>query len=180
MDLANHQRILLGLIRSNAQPRPDEDAYFHNVSQSKDLQEARGNIFLWRVYVLERACVLTFALLKQRNLLEQELEAFIRQHNISPFRETQPPDFLEALTSHDDPLIASVAQFELSLWKVKQGDSGSYTVDWSIEPHTILYNLAKNLPIDEESAPEGDYQILISGEIPSLFEIHRLSPEHVG
>ncbi len=171
MDLANHQRILLGLIRSNQQPRPDDDAYFHKVSQSRDLEEARGNIFLWRVYVLERACVLTFALLKQRNLLDQELDAFIRQHNISPFRETQPPDFLEALTSHEDPLIAAVAKFELSLWKVKQGDPESYTVDWPIEPHTILYNLAKDLPIDEESAPEGDYQILISRDLPSFFQI---------
>jgi len=179
MDLANHQRILLGLIRSNYQLRPDDDAYFHRVSQSKDLEEARGNIFLWRVYVLERACVLTFTLLKQRNLLKQELDAFIRQHNISPFRETQPPDFLEALSSHDDPLIASVAQFELSLWKVREGDPGSYTVYWAVEPHTILNNLAKNIPI-EESVPEGDYQILVSRDLPSLFQIDRCCPDHVG
>ena len=179
MDLANHQRILLGLIRSNYQVRPDDDAYFHRVSHSRDLEEARGNIFLWRVYVLERTCVLTFTLLKQRNLLEQELDAFIRQHNISPFRETQPPDFLEALSSHDDPLIASVAKFELSLWKVKQGDPASYTVFWSVEPHSILNNLAKNIPIDEESVPKGDYQILVSRDLPFLFEIDRCCPEHV-
>ena len=176
MDLANHQRILLGLVRSNYQVRPDDGAYFHRVSQSKDLEEARRNIFLWRVYVLERACVLTFTLLKQRNLLKQELDAFIRQHNISPFRETQPPDFLEALSSHDDPLIASVAQFELSLWKVRQGDPGSYTLSWSVEPHTILNNLAKDIPIDEKSLPEGDYQILISRDLPSLFQIDRKPP----
>lgn len=180
MDLANHQRILLGLIRSNYQVRPDDGPYFHRVSQSKDLEEARGNIFLWRVYVLERACVLTFTLLKQRNLLKQELDAFIRQHNISPFRETQPPDFLGALSSHDDPLIASVAQFELSLWKVRQGDSGSYTVSWSVQPHIILNNLAKDIPIDDKSVPEGDYKILISRDLPSLFQIYRCCPEHVG
>src|SRR3954452_1536731 len=142
MDVANHQRILLGLIRSNYQVRPDDDSYFHKVSQSRDLEEARGNILLWRVYVLERACVLTFSLLKQRELLKPALDAFIAQYNISPFRETQPPDFLEALSTHDDPLVASVAQFELSLWKVRQGDSASYTVYWSIEPHSILNNLA--------------------------------------
>lgn len=173
MDLANHQRILLGLIRSNYQVRPDDDTYFHRVSQSGDLEEARGNILLWRVYVLERACVLTFALLKQRNLLRQELEAFIRQYNISPFRETQPPDFLEALSSHGDSLIASVAQFELALWKVRQGDPSSYTVSWSIEPHTILNNLAKNLPIDEENAPKGEYRVLVSRDLPFQFQIVR-------
>src|ERR1044072_8823464 len=156
MNLANHQRILLGLIRSNYQVRANDDDYFHRVSQSKDLEEARGNIFLWRVYVLERACILTFTLLKQRNLLTQELEKFISRHNISPFRETQPPDFLEALSFHDDPLIASVAQFELALLKVKQGDPGSYTVSWFVEPHTVLNNLAKNVLVDEEILPKGD------------------------
>jgi len=179
MNLANHQRILLGLIRSNYQVQAGDDDYFHKVSQSSDLEEARGNIFLWRVYVLERACILTFTLLKQRNLLKQELDAFITQHNISPFRETQPPDFLEALSSHDDPLIASVAQFELALWKVKQGDPSSYTVFWIVEPHTVLHNLAKNIPIDEESVPKGDYQIQISRDLPFLFQIDRCCPDHV-
>lgn len=173
MDLANHQRILLGLIRSNYPVRPDDDRYFHKVSQSRDLEEARGNILLWRVYVLERACVLTFTLLKQRDLLKQALDAFIAQYNISPFRETQPPDFLEALSTHDDPLVASVAQFELSLWKVRQGDPASYTVYWSVEPHTILNNLAKGIPIDEDSARKGDYQILISRDLPFQFQIDR-------
>ena len=173
MDLANHQRILLGLIRSNYQVRPDDDSYFHKVSQSRDLEEARGNILLWRVYVLERACVLTFTLLKQRNLLKQALDAFITQYNISPFRETQPPDFLEGLSGHDDSLVACVAQFELSLWKVRQGDPASYTVSWSVEPHTILNNLAKGIPVDEENVPRGDYQILISRDLPLLFQIDR-------
>src|ERR1044072_176035 len=142
MELANHQRILLGLIRSNYEVGPDDDSYFHKVSQSRDLEEARGNIFLWRVYVLERACVLTFTLLKQRNLLKPALDAFITQNNISPFRETQPPDFLEALSAHEDALVASVAQFELALWKARQGDPATYTVSWSVEPHIILNNLA--------------------------------------
>jgi hypothetical protein len=171
MDLANHQRILLGLIRSNYQVRSEDDSYFHKVSRSRDLEEARGNIFLWRVYVLERACILTFTLLKQRGLLKQELDTFIRQHNISPFRETQPPDFLEALTFHKDHLIASVAQFELALWKVRQGDPASYKVAWSVEPHSILNNLAKDRPINEESVPRGDYEILISRALPFLFQI---------
>jgi hypothetical protein len=34
---------------------------------------------------LERTCVLTFTLLKRRNLLQETLSAFITQHNISPF-----------------------------------------------------------------------------------------------
>src|SRR5438093_1790613 len=98
MDLADHQRKLLGLFRSTYQVRADDDSYIHRVAQSKDLEEARRNVFLWRVYVLERTCVLTFTLLKRRNLLKETLNAFITRQNISPFRETQAPAFLEALS----------------------------------------------------------------------------------
>ena len=173
MDLATQQRKLLGLIRSSFQAGSDDDPYIRTVALSRDLEEARGNVFLWRIYVLERSCTLTFTLLKRRKLLAESVSAFITQQNISPFRETQAPAFLEMLSAHDDPLIASVAQFELALMKVRQGDSSSYTVSWNVEPHSILNSLAKDLPIDD-LVPKGQYQILISREFPSLFQILRL------
>jgi hypothetical protein len=77
------------------------------------------------------------------------------------------------LSAHDDALIASVAQFELALMKVRQGDSSSYTVSWNVEPHSILNSVAKDLPLDD-CVPKGQYQILISRELPSLFQIVRL------
>jgi hypothetical protein len=173
MELASHQRKLLGLIRCNYQARADDGAYIQRVAQSKELQEARRNIFLWRIYVLERTCLLTFTLLKRRNLLEETLSAFISRHNISPFRETQAPDFLEALRGHHDSLIASVAQFELALLKVRNGDLGVYVVPWNIEPHGILNSLAKDLPLDDR-VPEGEYEILIARDLPSQFQIVRV------
>jgi len=170
MNLATHQRKLLSLFRCAYEPHEGDDAYIRRVARSRDLDEARRNIFLWRIYVLERTCVLTFNLLKRRNLLEETLSAFIRQHNISPFRETQAPGFLEALSGHPDSLIASVAQFELALTKVRLGDPGSYTIDWNVEPHAILNNLAKDIPLEDE--PEaGAYQILVSRHLPSRFQI---------
>lgn len=170
MDLAAHQRKLLGLFRSTCQGRSDDDAYIRRVAQSKDLEEGRRNIFLWRVYVLERTCVLTFTLLKRRNLLEEVLSAFVARHNISPFRETQAPAFLETLTNHHDSLVASVAQFELALMKVRQGDSCSYAVHWHVEPHSILNSLARDMPL-EADIPEGAYQTLISRGLPFQFRI---------
>jgi hypothetical protein len=171
MDLATHQRKLLGLIRSTYQVCSDDEAYIQGVAQSQDLNEARRNIFLWRIYVLERTCVLTFTLLKRRGVLQEAVTAFIAEHNISPFRETQGPAFLDMLSVHPDTLIASVAQFELALMKVREGGSSSYTVSWSVEPHSILNSLAKDIPFDDDRVPKGVYQILISGELPSLFQI---------
>src|SRR5215831_8867509 len=108
MTLAEHQRALLSLFRCSYEPREDDDPYFRRVAQSRDLEEARKNVFLWRIYVLERTCILAFTLLKRRNLLEAALSAFIAGHNISPFRETQAPAFLEAMSSHPDRLVAAV------------------------------------------------------------------------
>jgi hypothetical protein len=170
MDLATHQRKLLGLIRSTYQVCPNDHAYIHAVAQSQDLIEARRNIFLWRIYVLARTCPLTLRLLQRRGLLEEAVSSFIAEHNISPFRETQGPAFLGMLRSHTDQLIASVAQFELALMKVRQGDSASYTVSWDVEPQSILYSLAKDIPIADE-VPKGVYQIRVSSELPSQFQI---------
>jgi hypothetical protein len=170
MDLATHQRKLLGLIRSTYHVSSDDDAYFHEVSESRDLQEARRNIYLWRIYVLERTCALTVRLLRERNLLEDAVSTLIARHNISPFRETQGPAFLELLSGHDDELIASVAQFELALSKVRQGDPGSYEVRWTFAPIAILNNLAKDIPIDPHAA-RGAFRVLISRDLPFLFQI---------
>lgn len=170
MELSGHQRILLGLMRENYEVRPEDELYFHRVAGSPDLQEARGNVLLWRVYVLERTCVLTVALLRQRGLLETSLQAFIRSHNVSPFREYQPLAFLTFLAGDPDPLLVSVSQFELALMKVREGDSASYEVAWQNDPHEVLHCLAQGLPL---RAPQGggSYRTRIGRHLPQLFAI---------
>lgn len=173
MDLADHQRRLLGLIRSSYQVTAADEIYFQNVSESRHLKETRRNVYLWRVYVLERTCALSFNLLKQRDLLEPSLNAFIKQHNISPFRETQGPAFLESLLDNQDGLVACVAQFELAMMKARAGEGGSTTVLWKTDPVPVLASLARNkfLSVNGEA---GDYETTISRDLPSLFETRRL------
>ncbi len=173
MDLGNHQRILLGLMRDTYQPGADDAPYYHRVATSVDLKEARGNVHLWRYYVLERTCVLTVELLRQGALLDEALEAFIREQNISPFREYQPLAFLEFLAGHDDPLVVSVSQFELALMKVRDGDPCRYCVDWSYDPAPILHALATGAALPDTAAPEL-HRIDIGADLPHLFEINRL------
>lgn len=170
MDLATHQRKLLGLLRSDYELGFDDDEYVQRVARSKELQEARRNVFLWRLWVLERTCILTFTLLKRRNLLGETLNAFIKRNNISIFRETHAPAFLENLTTHHDRLVRSVAQFELALLKVRQGDPGCYAVRWNVEPHSVLNSLARDIPLNDE-LPDGAYQIRVWRELPHQFEI---------
>lgn len=170
MDLATHQRKLLGLFRSTYYPSGADDAYIHSVAQSRDLEEGRRNIFLWRTWVLERTCALTVRLLRRRNLFAVTLAAFIQGNNISPFRETQALGFLEALTDHSDRLIRSVAQFELALLKVRQGDAATYVIPWNLDPYTILSSLANDTPLDDHVS-EGVYEIVVSPNLPHQFQI---------
>lgn len=138
------------------------------------MQEARGNVLLWRIYVLERSCVLTVELLRQADLLEDALHTFIRQENISPFREYQPLAFLDFLGGHEDPLVVSVSQFELALMKVREGDPCRYVVDWSYDPAPMLQALAQREPLPDRADPDL-HRTEISGELPYLFEIKRLA-----
>lgn len=176
MDLATHQRQLLSLFRSTYQPAAADDAYIQRVADSKDLKEARKNILMWRFYVLERTAALTVTLLQQRGLLTEMLNAFIARSNISPFRETQAPAFLEMMSKHSDPLVASVAQFELAFLKVREGDTGQYVVRWAVEPHSVLHCLARNKPLATD-IPAGTYEILVDRELPGCFRIVRVESE---
>jgi len=171
MDLPAHQRILLGLVRSNYHPGADDDQYFHRVAYSKDLEEARGNILYWRVYVLERTCVLTVALLRRRQELEPALKEFIQKQNISPFRELQPLSFLASLATHPDHIVASVSQFELALMRVRSGDTGCYVVPWQVEPQGVLMSLAQGTQLNSKPAV-GAYTTRISSDLQFGFEIN--------
>ncbi len=173
MTLAAQQRTLLGLLRSTYDGRHDDDPYIRAVAASADLREARRNILLWRVYVLQRTCPLTFALLKSRGQLGDAVEAFINECNISPFRETQAPDFLDRLSTQPD-LVGAIAQFERALMRVRDGAPGPFVIPWTIDPHPILYNLATHRALDEQIAV-GEWQIVVSPGEPGLFRIDRMA-----
>jgi hypothetical protein len=125
------------------------------------------------VYVLERTCVLTVALLRQRGRFDAALQEFVRIRNISPFRELQPRAFLEFLADETDGLVVSVSQFELALMRAREGDSSSRVVRWSQDPRRILKALGENAPIGAE-LDDGAYVTRISPDLPHLFDIERI------
>ena len=179
MNLATHQRILLGLIRDTYAPRPGDDSYYHRVAACPDLQEARGNILLWRVYVLERTCVLTVELLRQRGELDAALHTFMQTHNVSPFREYQPLAFLAFLAGDRDPVVVSVSQFELALIKVRGGDKRRYAVHWTVDPHCVLLCLAQGLPF--ATTTDGcRYVTRVAATLPHGFVVETVDIGEIG
>lgn len=170
MDLATRQRQLLGLLKGNDYASFDGDPYIRAIAQSKNLEVTREIIVWWRLSSLERYCVLTSKLLKQRKLFETLVQDFIGTQKISPFIEKLGRTFLESLREHEDSLVASVAQFELALIKVKQGEPNTYVIDWFYEPYSVLNNILRGEPVNEEK-DKVLYQTLVSPELPTLFQV---------
>lgn len=169
-ELAVHQRTLLGLVRGTHRPGEEDDPYFHRVAASPDLQEARGNILLWRVYVLERSCVLTVALLRRLGRLDEAVRDYMARYNVSPFREFQPRGFLDSLAGDPDALLVSVSQFELAWMRVREGEPGHHEVPWPVAPEGVLKCLAEGSALLEHLRG-GPHLVRVSGELPGGFEI---------
>ncbi|MBK6007203.1 hypothetical protein JJB11_13970 [Ramlibacter ginsenosidimutans] len=169
-DLARHQRALLALLRRGTPPDPEDDPYLHRVAASPDLAEARGNILFWRIYVLERTCVLTVALLRGRRTLTATLHDFIAGHNLSPFREFQPRAFLAWLSVSGDPVLAAVASFEMALTAVREGDTTAYEVHWPVDPHLVLDALTRGSPLTEP-LPQTAWVARVCHAIPGGFSL---------
>lgn len=177
MELAVHQRAMLRLIRGAGQDAVDDDPYVLRVGRSPDLAEARGNILLWRIYVLERTCVLTVELLRSRKLLEPTLEAFIGATNLSPFREFQPRAFLAYLHDDADPLVRSVSRFESALMQAREGAEETFEIEWTVEPRRVLKALANAEPLDGRVVP-GSFISYVSKSLPHLFETRPFFTPH--
>jgi hypothetical protein len=173
MTLAAQQRKLLGLLRSDLDGTADDDAYIQVVAASADLREARRNILMRRVYVLQRMSPLTFTFLKSSGELGAVVEAFIRDRNISPFRESQAPDFLDMLSGHPD-LLGAIARFELAILRVREGASGPFIFSWKVDPHRVLYALATQQPLAAD-VTAGEWRIVVSAQECGLFRIERIA-----
>lgn len=174
MDLAEHQRKLLGLIKTTYQATSNDEPYIQTVAQSKHLEVMHEIVVFWRSLGVERYCVLTASLLKQRGVFDESIENLIKTQALSPFIEKLGRTFVDMMSHSEDDLIASVAQFESAFIKVKHGDPNQYTVDWHYEPYAILTSLIRDLPL-EQYLTKGSYQTIVSAQLPNGFEVVTLS-----
>jgi hypothetical protein len=166
MKLVELQRHLLALITGHAMACEDEE-YVRLVQQSPHLITLHKIIALWRVYDLERACPLTVAFLKRQGMFDTQLQRFVQTSITSPFIEAIAMAFLDLL-AHDSSLyLASLAQFERALLRVKQGDEQVFRIAWPCEPYALLAYALGKLAI---FPPLTDgYWTLVARGIPDLF-----------
>jgi hypothetical protein len=170
MDLAEHQRKLLSMIKGSYRPSVEDEPYLQAVAGSDQLELVREIATWWRIFDLERYCALTSRLLKQRGEYESTVDRFVKTHAISPFINEVSEAFLEDLGASDDRLLGEVAQFELALTRAKRGDQTTYTIEWEHDPATVLTCLVKGIAIEADEAP-GHYWVTVNASLPGMFSI---------
>jgi hypothetical protein len=166
MNIAQHQRDLFRLVTLGDDRIGADDPYIKAVAQSPQLEMLREVILSWREFDVERSCVLTSALLRRLGIFKELVREFASRGPISPFVEKLGEAFLEGVSAYGNPVVASMARFELAILKVKHGDSSEYSVDWPCDPRPVLNGEAAG----ENGGPLG-YRTVISVRIPGLVQL---------
>jgi hypothetical protein len=173
MDLAEHQRKLLSMIKGTYHASERDDPYLQAVDGSEHLEMVREIATWWRIFDLERYCILTARLLKQRGEYEASVDRFVKTHTISPFINELSEAFLKDLGGAEDRLLGEVALFELALTRVKRGDPSTYTLDWEHDPVAVLTGIVKGIDFEEDET-SGTFRVTVSANLPGMFSVSQI------
>ena len=163
--LAQSQDSMLRLIK--ARPINTKDSYLKLVEGSTELAAMREIAIWWRTYHLERTCIHTGRLMKRLGLFGQAVAEFYAGTAAAPFAEDTGRQFVAAMSGHGDPLVASMAQFEAALLKVRAGSAGRYGIEWDRNPNDVFRALEQG----EELPPSEGlpcYFVEVAGNIPGM------------
>jgi hypothetical protein len=163
--LAQSQDSMLRLIKGR--PINTKDSYLQLVEDSGELAAIREIAIWWRTYQLERTCVHTARLMRHLGLFGRAVADFHAGTALSPFAEEAGRQFVAAMSGHADPLVASMAQFEAALLKVRAGSVGRYGIEWDRNPNDVFRALEQG----EELPPsEGVpcYFLEVAANIPEM------------
>jgi hypothetical protein len=149
---------------------PELAAYLASVATSGRVEILTHIIRSWCAYDIARACPLTAIALRARGRLEQTLDALIREPVPSPFIERLADSVLARLGGHDDPLVASVAQFERAYLAVRRGSDQRFSVWWDREPLAALAQILRGSQIGDGETGVA-YLMTLSRDLPNMFEI---------
>ena len=163
--LAQLQDSMLRLIK--ARPINTKDSYLELVEGSGELVAIREIAIWWRTYHLERTCVHTARLMRRLGLFGQAVAEFYAGTAASPFAEEAGRQLVAAMSGHADHLVASIAQFEAALLKVRAGSAARYGIEWDRNPNDVFRALEQGA---ELPASEGMpcYFVEVAANIPGM------------
>lgn len=174
MDLATHQRKLLGMIKGAYTPAASDEEYLQRLEGSSGLSMVREIVAWWRAFGLERTCILTSRLLKRLGRFEEAVSTFLLRPGSSSQNKRNAVDFFEMLAEDGDGLVASLARFEAAMLRVKQGDSATYVIEWGHEPMAVIDSLLHSTSPDLAKV-RGRWRTIVTRSEPELFRVEALN-----
>ncbi len=170
MNTKQHQQLILDLIKEKKISIEAEEPYISHLKSSLELEVARDISIWWRSMQIERYCLITANYLKLTVQFTDVIKAFYRVTNVSPYIERVGQSFLDYLQKSDDQLLATIANFEDKLKRVKKGDDCKYSIAWQHEPFAVLDLLIKGEPLELEPI-KGNYRTIIDAGLENQFEV---------
>ncbi len=164
--LAEYQRHIRDLLKNRTVGEPD-DPHLKAVARSPELLLLRDIAVWWRELAVNGQCTWTTRLLRQYGTFHSVVESFYCEVKVSSYMERAGEQFLDWLSSHEDPVIASLAQFERAVSKVRQGDPGEYRISWDRNPDDLLACLKSGSP---PPPPDPEWRYLVC-MLPLRFKI---------
>lgn len=144
-------------------------AYLRSVAGAPELKLIREIRVFWQLLNLERFCPLSGQLLKRLGAYESMVDAYAAHDAVPQYRQELGPHFLAFLAGHgQEPLIRSVAGFELALLAAKRGEPGERAIGWPAHPYEVLGALLSG---GDLQARAGRYETRVSAQIEGFFTV---------
>jgi hypothetical protein len=165
-NLATHQRAVRALI--HGAPVEDGDPYVQMVEGSENLDVVREIGVWWKSFGIERWCSFTSALLRQRGTFDATVGEFCAQPGLSSFFEVTGNRLLDHLATRGDPLLRSLAAFELALLRAAKGElTEDAVITWEHDPDDVLRRILDDQSADD--ARRGTFATTVSERLPRLY-----------
>ncbi len=165
-ELARVQKGVLALMKRREWQT--DDPYLRAVAGSTGLRMLRKIALWWTMVSLEAQCRYTTRLLKRLGEFDAAVAGFFENEAVSPFIEEMGPDFLRRIMARHEPLLCSVAEFELSILLIQLGRGAAREIVWDRHPERAIVALER-----QEALPEPEpgwlYRLRIDpGERPTM------------
>jgi hypothetical protein len=126
-------------------------------------------------HALEQYCPLTVGALRLVGAWAADLGDFaVRSQALSHAGDSEAR-FLAEAAGHAHRLVASVAEFEAAMKKVREGHTEDHVVGWNYSPNRVLATLRDGEPLDLEAA-RGSYWTIIAHDVPGHYHVLAASP----
>ena len=157
-ELARVQKGMLALLKRREWPA--DDPYLRVVAESAGLALVRKIGLWWTAVSLEAQCRYTTRLLKRLDEFDASVAGFFESESVSPFIEEMGPDFLRRMSAHPEPLLRSVAEFELSILLIQLGRGAPREILWDRHPERTIVALERREALPEPE-PGCRYRLFI-------------------